>query len=109
MFGELKILQLKVIFLGDFSFVKIFLTKLSCSHDNYFKYSMFGKYNGLSARRGVSACMYFLVIAFLVVSGLDSYFRLNVIAFAHVDRSVCTSIYLSLVNFGYKLDEELAK
>jgi hypothetical protein len=38
----------------DFSFVKIFLTKLWCYHDNYFKYFMFGKYNGF-------ACMYFLV------------------------------------------------
>ena len=46
-----------MIFLGDFSFVKIFLTKLSCYHDNYFKYFMFGKYNGfVSKARGV--CMH---------------------------------------------------
>ena len=57
MFGELTIVQLKVIFLGDFSFVKIFLTKLSCYHDNYFKYFMFGKHNGfVSKARGF--CMY---------------------------------------------------
>ena len=48
MFGELIISLLEVIFLGDFSSVKIFLTKLSCYHGNYFtmKYFMFGKYNG---------------------------------------------------------------
>ena len=39
-----------MIFLGDFSFVKIFLTKLSCYHDNYFKYFMFGKYNGFVSK-----------------------------------------------------------
>jgi hypothetical protein len=36
--------------LGDFSFVKIFLTKLSCYHDNFFKYFMFGKYNGFVSK-----------------------------------------------------------
>jgi hypothetical protein len=57
MFGELNILQLKVIFLGDFSYVKIFLTQLSCYHDNNFKYFMLGKYNGLvSKARGF--CMH---------------------------------------------------
>jgi hypothetical protein len=33
-----------VIFLGDFSFWKNVLKKLSCYHDNYFKYFIFGKY-----------------------------------------------------------------
>ena len=54
MFGKLLILYLKVIFLGDFSIVKIFLMKLSRYHDNYFKYFMFGKYNVVfSGRRGM--------------------------------------------------------
>ena len=51
-----------MIFLEDFSFVKIFLTKLSCHHDvtttlntSCSEYTMV-----LSARRGVSTCMYFL-------------------------------------------------
>jgi hypothetical protein len=50
-----------VIFLGDFTILKTFL-KLSCHHDNYFKYFMFGKYNGFSSKaRGF--CMHeFLVI-----------------------------------------------
>jgi hypothetical protein len=50
-----------VIFLGDFSFVRIFLKKLSCYHDNNFGYFMFGKYNGFVSKARVSACMYFLV------------------------------------------------
>jgi hypothetical protein len=49
------------LFLGDFSFVRIFLKKLSCYHDNYFRYFMFGKYNGFVSKVRVSACMYFLV------------------------------------------------
>jgi hypothetical protein len=62
-----------VIFLGDFwhfSFVKIFLTKLSCYHDNYFKYFMFGKYNGFVSKARVSACMYFLVYCRFEVDNL---------------------------------------
>ena len=35
--------------------------KLSCYHDNYFRYFMFGKYNGFVSKARVSACMYFLV------------------------------------------------
>jgi hypothetical protein len=49
------------IFRAGFSNVKIFLMKLSCYHDNYFKYFMFGKYNGFVSKAKVSACMYFLV------------------------------------------------
>jgi hypothetical protein len=46
-----------VIFLGDFSFEIIFLKKLSCYHDNYFNYFMFGKYKGfVSKARGF--CMH---------------------------------------------------
>jgi hypothetical protein len=30
-------------------------------HDNYFKYFMFGKYNGFVSKARVSACLYFLV------------------------------------------------
>jgi hypothetical protein len=39
-----------IIFLGDFSFAKIFLTKLLSYYDNYFKYFMFGKYNGFVSK-----------------------------------------------------------
>jgi hypothetical protein len=46
-----------VIFLGDFSILKIFLIKLSCYHDNYFKYFMLGKYNGFVSKERVSACL----------------------------------------------------
>ena len=49
-----------MIFLGDFSFVRIFL-KLLCYHDNNFRYFMFGKYNGFVSKARVSAFMYFLV------------------------------------------------
>ena len=62
MFGELIILLLKVIFSGEFSFVKMFLTKLLCYNDNYFKHSAFGNKMVLSARRGfLHAPVYFLV------------------------------------------------
>ena len=39
-----------------FLICKNILKKLSCYHDNYFRYFMFGKY-----KARVSACMYFLV------------------------------------------------
>jgi hypothetical protein len=55
-----------VIFLGDFSIVKIFLVKLLCYLDSYFKYVMFGKYNGFASKARVSAFMYFLVV--LIIS-----------------------------------------
>jgi hypothetical protein len=52
-----------VIFLGDFSFIcKNILKKLSCYHHNYFRYFMYGKYNGFVSKARVSACMYFLVL-----------------------------------------------
>jgi hypothetical protein len=40
---------------------KNILIKISCYHDNYFRYFMFGKYNGFVSKARVSACMYFLV------------------------------------------------
>ena len=41
----------------------MFLIKLSCYHDYYFKYfNMFGKYNNFVSWARVSACMYFLVL-----------------------------------------------
>ena len=50
------------IFRRFFIYKNIF-KKLSCYHDNNFKYFMFGKYNGfVSKARRNSACMYFLVI-----------------------------------------------
>ena len=45
-----------------FFICKNILKKLSCYHDNYFRYFMFGKYNGFVNKARVSACMYFLVI-----------------------------------------------
>ena len=44
-----------------FFFCKNILKKLSCYHDNNFRYFMFGKYNGFVSKARVSACMYFLV------------------------------------------------
>jgi hypothetical protein len=48
-----------------FFICKIILKKLSCYHDNYFRYFMFGKYNGFVSKARVSACMYFLVLALI--------------------------------------------
>jgi hypothetical protein len=45
-----------------FFICKNILKKLSCYHDNYFRYFMFAKYNGFVSKARVSACMYFLVI-----------------------------------------------
>jgi hypothetical protein len=44
-----------------FFICKNILKKLSCYHDNYFRYFMFGKYNGFVCKARVSAWMYFLV------------------------------------------------
>jgi hypothetical protein len=44
-----------------FFICKNILKKLSCYHSNYFRYFMFGKYNGFVNKARVSACMYFLV------------------------------------------------
>ena len=49
-----------------FFICKNILKKLSCYHDNYFRYFMFGKYNGFVSRARVSACMYFLVHNLLI-------------------------------------------
>jgi hypothetical protein len=47
-----------------FFICKNILKKLSCYHDNCFRYFMFGKYNvnGFVSKARVSACMYFLVV-----------------------------------------------
>jgi hypothetical protein len=44
-----------------FFICKNILKKLSCYHDNYFRYFMFGKYNGFVSKARVFAWMYFLV------------------------------------------------
>ena len=44
-----------------FFICKNILKKLSCYHDNYFRYFMFGKYHVFVSKARVSACMYFLV------------------------------------------------
>ena len=49
----------------QFFICKNILKKLSCYHNNYFRYFMFGKYNGFVSKARVSACMYFLVLASL--------------------------------------------
>ena len=49
------------IFKRFFICIKNILKKLSCYYDNYFRYFMFGKYNGCVSKARVSACMYFLV------------------------------------------------
>ena len=51
-----------------FFICKNILKKLSCYHDNYFRYFMFGKYNGFVSKARVSACMYFLVIYYNIYS-----------------------------------------
>ena len=47
-----------------FFICKNILKKLSCYHDNNFRYFMFGKYNGFVNKARVSACMYFLVLIY---------------------------------------------
>jgi uncharacterized membrane protein YfhO len=43
----------------QFFICKNILKKKLCYHDNYFRYFMFGKYNGYVSKARVSACMYF--------------------------------------------------
>jgi hypothetical protein len=50
-----------VIFLGDFSFVRIFLKNYRVTMTTTL--DTFGKYNGFVNKARVSACMYFLVLA----------------------------------------------
>jgi hypothetical protein len=72
-----------VIFSGDFSFVKIFLTKLSCYHDNYFKYFMFGKYNGF-----VSKASGFCMHVFSSISLSGTHQRKVTVAFNNIHVAV---------------------
>jgi hypothetical protein len=60
------------IFMGFF-ICKSILKKISCYHDNYFKYFMFGKYNDFVGKARVSACMYFLVIGYEVERDIENY------------------------------------
>jgi hypothetical protein len=55
-----------------FFICKNILKKLSCYHDNYFRYFMFGKYNGFVSKARVSACMYFLVIKIYYISSSNN-------------------------------------
>ena len=41
-----------------FLICKNILKKLSCYHDNYFRYFMFGKYNGFNCQQGEGFCMH---------------------------------------------------
>ena len=121
MFGELTIVQLKVIFLGDFSFVKIFLTKLSCYHDNYFKYFMFGKHNGfVSKARGfcmyvfssstvIPVCNHYLLHYCVIITSsrrLRSHFGLYVCVFVcHNNNSKISNLYNYIIYARYLLGE----
>ena len=59
---EIDHLVIKSDIFRRFFICKNILKKLSCYHDNYFRYFMFGKYNGFVSKARVSACMYFLVL-----------------------------------------------
>jgi hypothetical protein len=50
-----------VIFLGDFSFVRIFLKNYLVTMTTTFDTSCSEKYNGFVSKARVSACMYILV------------------------------------------------
>ena len=60
----------------QFFICKNILKKLSCYHNNYFRYFLFGKYNGFVSKARVSACMYFLVPSYSDGS-FRSHFRLS--------------------------------
>ena len=53
-----------------FFICKNILKKLSCYHDNCFRYFMFGKYIGFVSKARISACIYFLVYTVAVLYGL---------------------------------------
>jgi hypothetical protein len=55
-----------VIFLGDFSFVRIFLKnyRVTMTTALEYRYFMFGKYNAFVSEARVSACMYFIIVAY---------------------------------------------
>jgi hypothetical protein len=59
---EIDNFAFKMIFLGDFSFVRIFLKnyRVTVTTTQESRYFMFGKYNGFVSKARVSACMYFL-------------------------------------------------
>jgi hypothetical protein len=52
--------------------VETYVSTLWCYHDNYFRYFMFGKYNGFVSKARVSACMYFLVSSGSYISRLQT-------------------------------------
>ena len=56
-----------------FFICKNILKKLSCYHDNYCRYFMFGKYNGFVSKARVSACMYFLVGVMKTIAPVSLY------------------------------------
>jgi hypothetical protein len=59
---EIDIFVIKSDIFRLFFICKNILIKLSCYHDNYFRYFMFGKYNVFFSKARVYACMYFLVL-----------------------------------------------
>ena len=75
-----------------FFICKNILKKLSCYHDNYFRYFMFGKYNGFVSKARVSACMYFLVCYYAHIISTDEDPGLRIESFAVINlRGVSTN------------------
>jgi hypothetical protein len=58
-----------------FFICKNILKKLSCYHDNYFRYFMFGKYNGFVSKARVSAFLYFLVYGYFTLFDFIELFK----------------------------------
>jgi hypothetical protein len=50
---------------------KNILKKISCYHDNYFRYFMFGECTSFVSKARVSACMYFLVCSSITVDAME--------------------------------------
>ena len=75
-----------------FFICKNILKKLTCYHDNYFRYFMFGKYNGFVSKARVSACMYFLVKNYLV---LFSRYHSDYYYFKHGKEYFMWNFYIS--------------
>jgi hypothetical protein len=106
---EIDNFVIKSVFLGDFSFYKNILKKLSCYHDNYFRYFMFGKCNSFVSKARVSACMYFLEINYKLLFPINCFYftkqnKFKLLCnFSSVFKLICISVtfYLfSLIKQG---------
>jgi hypothetical protein len=95
-----------------FFICKNILKKLSCYHDNYFKYFTFGKYNGFVSNARISACMHFLVILWLLQYNSHSRFSrirfaIQLPRFIPIDALYCTTA-IRLTQFVSKYLETIA-